>query len=179
MNKGVDFLVIIHAIFYWKWTCTLFSSKRNYKNTVNMLLPLTSFSLWFLMPRTKSCKFLSRTLSSVPFTLLNAIFYLVYVCWLIWMLSQTDFEKMCEISGQHISCVCFRKSKMASSIDHVTCWRVRLCPDFLSSSFLFRLLHINFRSISVTRILNLHPFNIFCLYLSHSYSSLNYNDRIQ
>lgn len=35
--------------------------------------PLTSFSLWFRIPRTRSCKFLSRTRSSVPLTLLSAI----------------------------------------------------------------------------------------------------------
>lgn len=155
----------MHAILYWKWTSLIFCSKKIYKNTVNMLLPLTSFSLWFLMPRTKSCKFLSRTLSSVPFTLLNAIFYLDYVCWLIWMLSQTDLEKMCEISGQHISCVCFRKSKMASSIDHVTCWRVRLCPDFLSL-YIFVPSIIHQYLINTRNILNLYLFIISFSYIS-------------
>ena len=42
----------------------------------------TSQSLWFLMPRTRSCRFLSRTLSNEPFILFNAIdmLYVVVGC---------------------------------------------------------------------------------------------------
>lgn len=39
---------------------------------------LTSFSLWFRIPRTRSCRFLSRTRSRVPFTFFKAIVCVYY-----------------------------------------------------------------------------------------------------
>ena len=37
------------------------------------IFSVTSLSLWFRIPRTKSCKFLSSTLSRVPLTFFRAI----------------------------------------------------------------------------------------------------------
>ncbi len=46
---------------------------RQRQITLKQIKCLTSSSLWFLMPRTKSCRFLSNIRSMLPFTIFRAI----------------------------------------------------------------------------------------------------------
>ena len=76
-----DILQCVKEVQHWHWglyvdkdICSVTRKKMNemcHRKSIKTCP--TSCSLWLRIPLTRSCKFLSRTLSSEPFTFLNAI----------------------------------------------------------------------------------------------------------
>ena len=76
-------LTHLHSQWHWHWLTVTAPTRSRSQSAVDRgsvavsaFFP-TSVSLWFRMPRTRSCMFLSRTLSRVPFTFFNAITHTV------------------------------------------------------------------------------------------------------